>query len=203
MRRVPAVDGEGDREEERGERHRDLDQPRDPGVGEAAVVAGDRAEEDADEHHEDRRQHGDLQRDAPAVQQPQELVPSERAAGAEEQDLALAGLEVDDIAPGADRERGVVDPVHENIVRAVTDDLLRDPRARVAKEDEEDEEEDAPDRDLVALEPLPDLIPVPACLDLLQLADLGGMLDFGRAQVKYGSRRHSWAARRITESGVE
>ena len=139
-----------------------------------------------------------------SVEETQELVAAERRIGAEEQELRLARLEVGHLATGPDRQAGIVDPIHEDVVGAVADEPLGDPGARIARDHQEDEEEDARERDPVALEPPPDLLPVPAGLDLPDVADFRGVPDLGRAEVVYGSsRRHiAWAAgRRITESG--
>ena len=78
----------------------------------------------------------------------------------------------------------------------MTDELLRDDRARVADQDDEDEEDDARERDPVTLEPTPDLLPVATRLDvafcepfgkrdvrLTQLASDSGIFSRGRAHV--------------------
>ena len=157
-----------DDEEQRGERHRDLGDARDDRVDPAAEVARGRPEQDADDHHEERREDGDLERDLRPVQQAQELVPAERVGGAEhEQRLLLLARErvvVRHVRPRPDGEELVVDRVgaDEDLVRPVAEPLLRERRADEGGEDQEDDDDRAADREPVAPQPPPDALPVAA-----------------------------------------
>ena len=78
------------------------------------------------------------------------------------------------MVPRPDREQILVDAAarDEEVVRPVAEEVLGEPRADEGDEEQEDDEDAAHDRDLVALEPPPDLLPVAAGLDL-DLAELG------------------------------
>ena len=72
----------------------------------AAEVAGDRAQEDPDEHHADRREDGDLERDAGAEEQAQELVLAEPVRRAEDEEVRLAGVRILEMSPRLARVAG-------------------------------------------------------------------------------------------------
>ena len=78
--------GQRDHEEQHRERHHDLRDTADHGVGPAAVEAGHRAHQDAEDHREDRRSDRDLERGLRAVEEAQELVAAELAVGAEHEE---------------------------------------------------------------------------------------------------------------------
>ena len=79
-----------DEEEQQRERHHEIGETRDDRVDETAEVAGERPEHDTDQQREDRRARRDLERDAAAVEDAEELVAAELAVGAEQQQR-LAG----------------------------------------------------------------------------------------------------------------
>ena len=83
------------------------------------------------------------------------------------------------VVNGPDRdERGRVDAfAREDVVRPVAEPLLGERRAGEGRDEEEDDEEAARDRDLVAAEPAPDLLPVAASLDVGDLAELAAGLE--------------------------
>src|SRR5262249_20350943 len=74
-----------------------------------------------------------------------------------------------DPRPRADRrERGRVDAVREDVVRAVPEDPREQRAADERHEEQEEDEPDADDGQLVAAEADPDELPVAARLDLLR-----------------------------------
>jgi hypothetical protein len=69
----------------------------------------------------------------------------------------------------------------------VADVVLRDWRAAECDRDQEDDEDAARDRDLVAAEAAPDELPVASGLDLFDLAEVRAALDAdGRAEAGAG-----------------
>src|SRR5512133_1280128 len=66
----PRADGraQGDDEEECWEDHRQLYDSGNGGVGQAAVVAGGRSQDDSEDHHCNRREDRDLERDARSIE---------------------------------------------------------------------------------------------------------------------------------------
>ena len=184
---------QSDDEEQRREDHRQFDHAGDRGVDPAAVVARDCAEEDADQHDPDRRQDGDLERNPRAVEQAQELVVAELPVGAE--DVELGPLRVAhaaarrrresrarDVAQRADRElaEAAQAGAQVEVVRAVTQEVGGYGAARDRDEDEEDDEAAAEDRDLVAAEAAPDLLPVTAGANRFDFPELSVRFDRDR-----------------------
>ena len=91
---------------------------------------------------------------------------------------------------GSDRQQAdAVDGcgAREDVVRAVADEVLRDRRADEGDPDQEDDEDAARDRDLVAAEAAPDELPVASGLYRFDLAEVGAALDAdGRAEAGTG-----------------
>ena len=127
--------GDGDDEEQGGEGHHDLGQPRDDRVHRAPVVAGHQSHHEPDEDGEERRQHCHLQRGLGAVEQAQEHVPAELRIGAEHEERVLEvalrariGLGRDPRQRSDRKLRVGIEPAREDLVRAVAEDLRRDRR---------------------------------------------------------------------------
>ena len=123
--------GRGERDDEQRCRkcHRHVDHARDDRVGRSAVVAGDGADDDLDRHDTDHREESDFERDAPAVEEAQELVAAERAIGAQDEQR-LRPLRVGHVRPRPNGDESFVDGVEEELVRAVPEQLLSDVRTR-------------------------------------------------------------------------
>src|SRR5439155_6887943 len=162
-------------------------------VDPASVVPRQRAQQDSYDHHPDRREDGNLERDPRAVEQAQELVVAESTVRAE--DVQLRGLGVRcavlrrnreaaarDMGQRPDRERlhAVAAGVLVEVVGAVTKEMRGNGPAGDRDEDEEDDEDAAADRNLVAAEPSPDLLPVAAGANLFELSELAVRLDCDR-----------------------
>jgi hypothetical protein len=109
---------------------------------------------------------------------------------AEDQDVGLVGVVVVDVRPRVRRQQAdAVDRggAREDVVRAVADVVLRDWRAAECDRDQEDDEDAARDRDLVAAEAAPDELPVASGLYLFDLAEVRAALDAdGRAEAGAG-----------------
>ena len=122
-----------DREEHRRERHPDVDDARDDLVEPAAIVAGEQAEDRADEAGGGRGDEGDGQRDAAAVDEAREHVAAE-AVGAEQ----VAGLRAGE--PGR-RQRAEHQVLRQRIVRR---DQRREERATSTTIASHEPDEDQP-----------------------------------------------------------
>src|SRR6266567_5428895 len=70
--------------------------------------------------------------------------------------------------------------VQVDLVRPVAEEVLGDRPADRGRQDEQDDEDAAADRDLVASEAPPDLLPVPAGANRLDFAELPVRLDRDR-----------------------
>src|SRR5205823_6370928 len=183
---VPVADGAREREDEeqQRERHHDLGDAGDDRVDPAAVVARDRAHDDPDDHAQDGGADRDLERDLRAVEEAQELVPPELPVAAQdEEDRAemarRAGVRlVHEVRPRADREERVrVDAAGELVVRPVSEQAGGDRSADERPQEEEHDEDAAAERDLVALEPQPHLLPVASRAYRLELTERGARFD--------------------------
>src|SRR5436190_5200462 len=182
-----------DDEEQRREDHRLLDHTRDRGIDPPPVIPGKRTEQDPDQHHPDRREHSHLERDPGAVEQAEELVVAELAVRPE--DVELLGRRVRDAVRRRNREPAARDVRHRpdrerldavaagilvEVVRAVPEEVGSDRTARDRGEDQQDDEDAAADRHLVAPEAPPDLLPVSTGANLFDLAELTVRLDRDR-----------------------
>ena len=92
----PRADGraQGDDEEECWEDHRQLYDSGNGGVGQAAVVAGGRSQDDSEDHHCNRREDRDLERDARSIEKAEKLVVTQDPVRPEHVELLAAGLTV-------------------------------------------------------------------------------------------------------------
>ncbi len=126
-------------------------------VDEAAVVAGGRAEHDSDQESDRRRDERDLERDLPAGEQAQELVSSERAVAAEQEErLAVPGVVGDPAEPGDRLARDGVGGVRERFVGPVPEQPFEDRFEDETGEDDEGQPDERRERDRVAAEAPPD-----------------------------------------------
>src|SRR5206468_11713955 len=140
----------------------------------------------------------DFERGARAVDQAQELVVAEHAVGAEDVEL-LRGRVPDavrrrdrearalDVRQGPDRQAqdAVAPRILVEVVDAVAEAVRGDRPTGDGDDDKQDQEDPAADRDLVAPEAAPDLLPVPAGADLFRLAQLAVCL-YGDGRRKPG-----------------
>ena len=175
----------GDDEEQDGNAIDDLGQARDDGVDPAAEVAGDRAEQHADRDRAERREQRDLERDLRAVEEAQELVAAERAVGAERSSVrsSAAGARVRSRAMCVHGPTGAAVRVERRRRNGRSGrgprKCARSARRRTRRGASRKIVKPPRDRDLVAPEPAPDLLPVAARLDL-DLAELGRRLERDR-----------------------
>ena len=173
--RDPAVveeAAEHDEEEQEWKRHHEIGEPGDHSVGDAAEVARDRAEDEPDRDREHGGADRDFERDAPAVEQPQELVAAELAVRAEQEQGLLRPLrrilvgEREGIVVGerrgrpGDRQRARgpqrdVDRIREEVVGPMANHPLVERGARADGKEENDEEDAAAEGDPVAAETSP------------------------------------------------
>ena len=169
---------EHEQEQEERERHHDVHEPRHDRVDPPAEVARDGAERDPEHEREQRRTERHLERLLAAVEQAEELVPAERAVGAQDQERvrrALGRLRLVDrillrdgreIVEGGDarpRTRGLVvdvDRVREQVVRPVVQEPRSNRRAREYEQDQREDGDQAREADPVAPEAPPRNRPV-------------------------------------------
>src|SRR6185503_19753257 len=180
---------EGDHEEQVGEGHRQVDEPRDRRVGPAAVEACGRARDGAEQERQQRCAHTHLERDLRAVEEPQELVPRERRVGAEDEELLLelAVLgQLADVRPRPGRQLVGVEPAgyEERLVRPVAQEVRGERSACERGDEEQDDEHAARERQLVTPEAEPDALPVAARLDC---PDVEVVVDGGVLRRQCGS----------------
>ena len=81
------------------------------------------------------------------------------------------------MGPGTDRNAARVGRVPELVVRAVAKDVGGERRSPERRDEQEDNEDPARNRDLVSFEAAPDVLPVASRDYLLDLAQLAVSLD--------------------------
>ena len=141
-------------------------------VGQTADQAGERAERDSDQQREECRAEADLERRLAALEQPDELVAAELAVRAEDEERRLVRRKrlrgarcVAHVGPGADRPERLAVRERERLVRPVPEHCAISGSPTKQSRTSSSEDDQARQREPVALEAAPEERPLAGRVD--------------------------------------